>query len=248
MKTIGGKSIENYWIDLARAWGVGAKDKDNGVLLTIAYNDHKLRIDVGRGLEGTLTDLQAGRIISEQITPACESRMWAGPSDAGRLRAIRQALGDARRPGTACAGELFGPTGRSRPQAEAGHEAGAGVPPVGDLRAPFGLSGSLGGGFGLASPLRLGGGPIFWGGGFGRREAGAHGFGGGGGWRRLRRGRFLGRRRRQLRRRWCQWQLVIVKRLTKNAACGSRGRRGGPEIARACNSASTSGRSTTSGP
>ena len=63
VRTTGRRSLEDYSIDLAREWGVGTKDKDNGVLLLIAYDDRKLRIEVGRGLEGTLTDLESGRII-----------------------------------------------------------------------------------------------------------------------------------------------------------------------------------------
>ena len=55
VKTTGSTSIEDYSIDLARSWAVGRKGEDNGVLVLIAYNDHKLRIEVGRGLEGTLT-------------------------------------------------------------------------------------------------------------------------------------------------------------------------------------------------
>lgn len=61
VKTTGDQSIENYTIDLARSWGVGQNGKDNGIVLVIANNDRKVRIEVGRGLEGDLTDLQSGR-------------------------------------------------------------------------------------------------------------------------------------------------------------------------------------------
>ena len=61
--------LEGYSLKVARQWGIGDKDKDNGVLLLIAKDDHKLRIEVGRGLEGDLTDIQSGRIIRNVITP-----------------------------------------------------------------------------------------------------------------------------------------------------------------------------------
>jgi uncharacterized protein len=97
--TTGDQSIEDYSIDLARAWGVGTKGEDNGVLLLIAFDDHKLRIEVGRGLEGTLTDLEADRIIRTQITPRLREGDVGGAVEVGTT-AIRQALGDTS-PGAA---------------------------------------------------------------------------------------------------------------------------------------------------
>jgi len=64
-----GDSIEDYSIRVAREWGIGSKEKSNGVLLVIAKDDHRLRIEVGYGLEGALTDVQSGRIIRSSITP-----------------------------------------------------------------------------------------------------------------------------------------------------------------------------------
>jgi uncharacterized protein len=61
--------LEGYSLKVARQWGVGEADKDNGVLLLIAKNDKKLRIETGRGLEGDLTDVRASRIIRNVITP-----------------------------------------------------------------------------------------------------------------------------------------------------------------------------------
>jgi uncharacterized protein len=57
--------LEGYSIKVARAWGIGDKDKDNGVLILVVKNDHKMRIEVGRGLEGDLTDLRASRIMRD---------------------------------------------------------------------------------------------------------------------------------------------------------------------------------------
>lgn len=91
--TTGSQSIEDFSIDLARSWGVGQKDKDSGVLVVIATGDRKLRIEVGRGLEGQLTDLQAGRIIRERLVPLLERNDITAAVVQG-TRAIRTALGD----------------------------------------------------------------------------------------------------------------------------------------------------------
>lgn len=69
IKSLDGNAIEDYSIKVARAWGVGDKTTSNGVLLLVVVNDHKLRIEVGRGLEGDLTDAESGRIIRNTITP-----------------------------------------------------------------------------------------------------------------------------------------------------------------------------------
>ncbi len=61
--------LEGYSLKVARAWGIGEKEKSNGVLLLVALDDRKLRIEVGRGLEGDLTDVRANRIIRNVITP-----------------------------------------------------------------------------------------------------------------------------------------------------------------------------------
>jgi uncharacterized protein len=64
-----GDSLEGFSLKVAEKWGIGQQGKDNGALLVIARDDRKLRIEVGYGLEGTLTDLVAGQIIRNIITP-----------------------------------------------------------------------------------------------------------------------------------------------------------------------------------
>ena len=71
--TIGNEAIEEYASEVFAAWKLGQKGKDNGVLLLIAPKDRKLRIEVGYGLEGTLTDAVASRIIRNVITPQFKS-------------------------------------------------------------------------------------------------------------------------------------------------------------------------------
>lgn len=69
LKTLQGYAIEEYGYQLGRHWGIGQKGKDNGVLLIVAPNERKVRIEVGYGLEGVLTDKNAHDIIQEQILP-----------------------------------------------------------------------------------------------------------------------------------------------------------------------------------
>ncbi|MBF0361672.1 MAG: TPM domain-containing protein [Oligoflexia bacterium] len=64
-----GDSLEEFSIRVADKWKIGQKKIDNGVILLVAKNDRKVRIEVGKGLEGKLTDLIAGRIIRENIVP-----------------------------------------------------------------------------------------------------------------------------------------------------------------------------------
>lgn len=67
--TLAGDSIEDFSMRVVESWKLGQKKLDNGALLVIAQEDRKLRIEVGYGLEGKLTDLTAGRIIRQVIVP-----------------------------------------------------------------------------------------------------------------------------------------------------------------------------------
>jgi uncharacterized protein len=67
--TLGDAVLEEYSLNVARTWGIGEKDKNNGVLLLIAKDDHKLRIEIGYGLEGALTDARSSQIIRNEIAP-----------------------------------------------------------------------------------------------------------------------------------------------------------------------------------
>lgn len=69
MGTLGGESLEETSIEIAEKNGIGQKSKNNGVLLFIVKDDRKLRIEVGYGLEGALTDALCGQIIRKEITP-----------------------------------------------------------------------------------------------------------------------------------------------------------------------------------
>ncbi len=67
--TIAGEAIEQYATRVFDAWKLGQKGKDNGVLVIVVPNDRKMRIEVGYGLEGTLTDVASSRIIRDRMTP-----------------------------------------------------------------------------------------------------------------------------------------------------------------------------------
>jgi len=64
-----GEVLEDYSIKVARKWALGTKEKDNGVLLLIAVKDRKIRIEVGLGLQGALTDALSSRIIRNEMAP-----------------------------------------------------------------------------------------------------------------------------------------------------------------------------------
>ena len=86
--TTDGEAIEQFSLRVAEAWKIGRKKVDDGALLVIAKNDRHLRIEVGYGLEGALTDVTAKRIIDEVITPKFRSGDFAGGISAGISRMI----------------------------------------------------------------------------------------------------------------------------------------------------------------
>ena len=65
-----GMSRDDYALEILRTWGIGQKDKNNGVLLLVAIADRAVKIEVGYGLEGALTDGKCGRILDECFVPA----------------------------------------------------------------------------------------------------------------------------------------------------------------------------------
>jgi uncharacterized protein len=82
------ETIEQYSIRVAESWQIGRKKIDDGVLLVVAKDDRKLRIEVGYGLEGALTDVTARRIIDEIIAPRFKAGDFAGGIAAGITRMI----------------------------------------------------------------------------------------------------------------------------------------------------------------
>ncbi|MCR4334516.1 MAG: TPM domain-containing protein [Patescibacteria group bacterium] len=79
--TLDEDTIENYAVALFKDWGIGKKKNDNGVLLLVAIGDHKMRIEVGYGLEGALTDAISSDIIRNTLTPAFKNNDFYGGID-----------------------------------------------------------------------------------------------------------------------------------------------------------------------
>ncbi len=84
-----GDSVEGFALRVFDAWGLGQADRDNGVLLLIARDDREMRIEVGYGLEGALTDAEAGRIIRSEFVPAFRN----GDYDGGTLAGAEAVIG-----------------------------------------------------------------------------------------------------------------------------------------------------------
>jgi uncharacterized protein len=96
LKSLQGTSIEDYGYQLGRRWQIGQKDKNNGVLLIVALNERKVRIEVGYGLEGTLTDAVTRLIIENSIMPRFKVSDYAGGIRRGVEDIIQVLGGDAQ--------------------------------------------------------------------------------------------------------------------------------------------------------
>jgi len=202
LKSLQGYAIEDYGYQLGRHWGIGQKGRNNGVLLIVAPNERKTRIEVGYGLEGALTDALSSQIIQNEMLPHFRHNDYEGGIVAGAdaiMAAIKgeyeplpQRQGSEDLPGNlfmlfvvlTMVGEMFGGMVRSR-------LVSSGV--LGGVAFLFGwlLLGSLVIGLLMAVLVGLfhyfvgGGGPGFGGrypGGFygGGSRGGYGGFGGGG--------------------------------------------------------------------
>jgi uncharacterized protein len=95
LKSLQGTSIEDYGYQLGRHWQIGQKDKNNGVLLIVAPNERKVRIEVGYGLEGTLTDAIASFIVQTAILPRFKAGDFPGGIRRGVEDIVQVLSGDA---------------------------------------------------------------------------------------------------------------------------------------------------------
>lgn len=87
VENLQGEDIESYSLALARKWGLGGQDEDNGVLLLLSVEDRKVRIEVGYGLEGALPDSKTGRILD-----TCGMEYFSSDDFSTGLRAVYDAL------------------------------------------------------------------------------------------------------------------------------------------------------------
>jgi uncharacterized protein len=95
LKSLQGTSIEDYGYQLGRSWGVGQKGVNNGALLIVAPNERKVRIEVGYGLEGALTDAVSKFIIENAILPRFRAGDFAGGITRGADDIMQVMSGDA---------------------------------------------------------------------------------------------------------------------------------------------------------
>lgn len=173
IKSLEGSSIEDYAIAMAREWGIGGAEQDNGLLILLSVDDREVRVEVGYGLEGVINDGKAGRFIRNNGDSFSGSR-W----EEGLLGLYNDVLG-----------ELENPTPNDKEEDEGGSMIGA-IAIVVLLILVFSVGGAgRGGGFRRYPRTFYGGhhggfgGGGFGGGGFGGgggRSGGGGGFGGGG--------------------------------------------------------------------
>jgi uncharacterized protein len=83
VNSLDGLTVDQYANEVLRAWGIGQRGKNNGVLLLVAPNERRMRIEVGYGVEPLLTDALCGKIADEKITPRFKQNDYAGGIIAG---------------------------------------------------------------------------------------------------------------------------------------------------------------------
>jgi uncharacterized protein len=180
LPSLQGYEIEDYGYQLGRAWGIGQKGKDNGVLFIVAPTEHKVRIEVGYGLEPILTDTLSSVILQEQVLP----KLRAGDVDGGVVAGTNAIIGQLSADPTAAAANVQQATQAARAPHPHGLPFGAIIVLIILFFVFSGLFRShMGGGMGWLLPMMIlssgsrGGG---WGGGDGGGFGGG-GFSGGGG-------------------------------------------------------------------
>lgn len=95
LDSLQGRTIEEIGVELGRKWGIGQEGENNGVLLIVAPNERKVRIEVGYGLEGLLTDATASVIIQNVILPRFRDGDMSGGIEAGVIRLLSVLGGDS---------------------------------------------------------------------------------------------------------------------------------------------------------
>jgi uncharacterized protein len=95
LSSLQGTSIEDYGYQLGRQWGIGEKSRNNGALLIVAPNERKVRIEVGYGLEGALTDAVTRLIIQNAILPRFRANDFPGGITRGVDDIVQVVSGDA---------------------------------------------------------------------------------------------------------------------------------------------------------
>ena len=99
--TLAGDPLEDFSVRVVEKWKLGKKGKDDGILLLVVANDHKMRIEVGYGLEGDLPDALAGRIVRDVMAPRFRQGNFAGGIEAATREIIAKTGGGTVTPGGA---------------------------------------------------------------------------------------------------------------------------------------------------
>ena len=88
--TLSGEKIEDFSLRVANDWGLGQKDKNNGILVTLALEERQVRIEIGKGLESDMPQEILDRIIQEEMIPSFRRGDYAGGLEKGveRLQAV----------------------------------------------------------------------------------------------------------------------------------------------------------------
>ena len=93
--TLAGDALESFSIRVVESWGLGNKQRDDGLLLLVVKNDHKLRTEVGYGLEGAVTDVFASRVNRNVLAPALRSGQTAAGFEQAFDLLMQKAAGEA---------------------------------------------------------------------------------------------------------------------------------------------------------
>lgn len=94
VESLEGVTVEEYAVEVFERWGVGKEGEDNGVLFLVARDDRKMRIEVGYGLEGDLTDAQSKRILDQDVKPFLSNDQFSEGIDAGVQKIAGVVAGD----------------------------------------------------------------------------------------------------------------------------------------------------------
>lgn len=89
VRTLGGEPVESFSMRVAEKWRLGDKGRGNGVLFVVATTDHRVRIEVGQGVEGELPDVEAARIIREVLAPAFRAGRYGPGLVTAATRVVR---------------------------------------------------------------------------------------------------------------------------------------------------------------
>jgi serine/threonine protein kinase len=88
------EAIESFALKVGNTWKIGQKNKDNGIILVVAKQERKIRVEIGRGLKGRVSNLIAGRIIDQEITPKFKKGDFDGGFSAGVSALIKASRGE----------------------------------------------------------------------------------------------------------------------------------------------------------